>query len=138
MATAILTVDQVFSEALQQAAGKGRADYLDIACANNPELRQRVEQLLLAFGDAESFLESPATGVDATIEHTITEQPGTLIGPYKLLQEIGQGGMGVVYMAEQLQPVQRKIALKIIKVGMDTAQVVARFQAERQALALMN
>ena len=68
----------------------------------------------------------------------IGEQPGTIIGPYKLLEQIGEGGFGVVFMAEQQQPVRRKVALKIIKPGMDTRQVIARFEAERQALALMD
>jgi serine/threonine protein kinase len=86
-----------------------------------------------------SFLESPAPGANfpATIGQPITEKPGTQIGPYKLLQQVGEGGMGVVYMAEQKKPVKRRVALKIIKPGMDTRQVIARFEAERQALALM-
>ena len=75
---------------------------------------------------------------EKTDDVAITERPGTLIGPYKLLQEIGEGGFGVVYMAEQVEPVRRKVALKIIKPGMDTKQVIARFEAERQALALMD
>ena len=73
-----------------------------------------------------------------TLDRPITEQPGTQIGPYKLLQQIGEGGMGVVYMAEQKEPVERRVALKIIKPGMDTRQVIARFEAERQALAMMD
>jgi serine/threonine protein kinase len=85
---------------------------------------------------------SPAGSVrddrDSGVSHSITEGPGSHIGPYKLLQEIGEGGMGVVYMAEQEKPVRRRVALKIIKPGMDTAQVIARFEAERQALALMD
>src|SRR5204863_9102097 len=68
----------------------------------------------------------------------VTEQPGTVIGPYKLLQQIGEGGMGTVFMAEQTQPVHRKVALKVVKPGMDSRQVIARFEAERQALALMD
>src|SRR5206468_5921742 len=71
-------------------------------------------------------------------EPAVTERPGTVIGPYKLLQQIGEGGMGAVFLAEQTQPVRRKVALKLIKSGMDSAQVVARFEAERQALALMD
>ena len=74
----------------------------------------------------------------ATLDQPITEKPGTQIGPYKLLQQIGEGGMGVVYMAEQKEPVKRRVALKIIKPGMDTRQVIARFEAERQALAMMD
>src|SRR5208282_155475 len=87
--------------------------------------------------EAGSFLEAPAFGPVPTVDQRLPEGPGTHIGPYKLLQKIGEGGMGVVYMAEQEEPVRRKVALKIIKPGMDTAQVIARFEAERQALALM-
>ena len=89
---------------------------------------------------AGSFLEQPAIAGDATVYHepSIAERPGTVIGPYKLLQQIGEGGMGVVFMAEQTEPIQRTVALKIIKPGMDTRQVIARFEAERQALAMMD
>src|SRR5262249_21986881 len=107
--------------------------------AGVPELRQKIEALLRAYEQAGSFLESPASPPVATIdEPPPTEGPGTIIGPYKLLEQIGEGGFGVVYMAEQTQPVRRKVALKILKPGMDTRQVVARFEAERQALALMD
>ena len=87
-----------------------------------------------------SFLESPARGVgiSPTLDQPIAEPPGTVIGHYKLLQQIGEGGMGVVYMAEQSEPVERRVALKIIKPGMDTRQVIARFEAEEQALAMMD
>src|SRR5271166_5954625 len=77
-------------------------------------------------------------GQESSASRTINEGPGTVIGPYKLLQQIGEGGFGVVYMAEQLEPVRRTVALKIIKPGMDTGQVIARFEQERQALALMD
>ena len=93
--------------------------------------------LLRAEEEEPGFLESPAVAV-VVIDHAVTEQPGTQIGPYKLLEQIGEGGMGVVYMADQQAPVRRRVALKIIKPGMDTRQVVARFEAERQALALMD
>jgi serine/threonine protein kinase len=84
-------------------------------------------------------LQEPSAGPAATIdEPEITERPGTVIGPYKLLEQIGEGGFGVVFMAEQTQPMRRKVALKVLKPGMDTRQVVARFEAERQALALMD
>ena len=87
----------------------------------------------------QSFLESPAADLTPTTTATpIAERPGTVIGPYKLLQQIGEGGMGVVFMAEQTEPIQRTVALKIIKPGMDTRQVIARFEAERQALAMMD
>ena len=89
--------------------------------------------------DAGSFLESPATGRGVTVDlPSVCEAPGTVIGPYKLLEQIGEGGFGVVFMAEQTQPVRRKVALKVLKPGMDTRQVVARFEAERQALAIMD
>src|SRR5206468_11793020 len=80
----------------------------------------------------------PRSTLVATVDEPVTERPGTVIGPYKLLQEIGEGGMGTVWMAEQMQPVQRKVALKIIKAGLDSRHVLARFEAERQALALMD
>src|SRR5262249_50206713 len=88
----------------------------------------------------EHFLESPAcaAAVAPAEEPAVTERPGTVIGPYKLLEQIGEGGMGLVFVAEQTQPVRRKVALKVIKPGMDTRQVAARFHAERQALALMD
>ncbi len=166
----------VFISALQTDPTK-RTVYLDAACAGNPALRRRIDALLKAHDDPDSFLDSPqdlgATS-DASLgrEHLsplvddavirddtsavtraydlpdvptlapaprpITEGPGSRIGPYKLLQQIGEGGMGTVYMAEQEKPVRRRVALKIIKPGMDTDQVVARFEAERQALALMD
>jgi serine/threonine protein kinase len=134
------TVDAIFSEALQRAPGQERAAYLDGVCSGDAELRDRVERLLRAHGDAESFLESPAMPIEAapTTDQPLAERPGTQIGPYKLLQQIGEGGMGTVYMAEQSHPVQRKVALKVIKAGMDSGQVIARFEAERQALALMD
>src|SRR5207253_144584 len=93
---------------------------------------------LEASAQAGSFLESPAPAPAVTLDDPITERPGTAIGPYKLLQQIGEGGMGTVFMAEQTQPVQRKVALKVIKAGMDSRQVIARFEAERQALAMMD
>ncbi len=122
---------------------KARAAYLDAACAGNAALRERVERLLRAGQRAEEFLASDPlelgeSGRQTLIEARPTESPGTLIGNYKPLEKLGEGGFGVVYMAEQKQPVKRRVALKIIKVGMDTREVVARFEAERQALALMD
>ena len=101
-------------------------------------LRESIEALLRANEGASGFLLRPPPGLAAHIEQPIREGPGTVIGRYKLLEPIGEGGMGVVYMAEQMQPVRRKVALKVIKPGMDTRQVIARFEAERQALALMD
>src|SRR5262249_15398823 len=116
-----------------------RAAYLDQACAGNPALRGRVEELLRAHDQAGNFLEENPLWSRAVIANPpITEGPGTRIGRYKLLQLIGEGGMGAVYMAEQEQSVRRKVALKIIRPGMDSAQVIARFEAERQALAMMD
>src|SRR5262245_22578541 len=104
-----------------------RAEFLDAACAGNPQLRSEVEGLLQEHDGASRFMNRPAAQPPATdIFRPITEGPGTLIGPYKLLQQIGEGGFGVVYMAEQQRPVRRKVALKIIKPGMDTREVIAR------------
>ncbi|MGI8980660.1 MAG: tetratricopeptide repeat protein [Pirellulaceae bacterium] len=131
--------EQIFHQALEQAADQ-RAVFLDSACGADVELRERVAVLLRAQASPGSFLQSPAPGVgiSPTIDQPLAEKPGTQIGPYKLLQQIGEGGMGVVYMAEQSEPVQRKVALKVIKPGMDSRQVIARFEAERQALAMMD
>jgi serine/threonine protein kinase/WD40 repeat protein len=113
-----------------------RAAFLERACGADHELRQEVESLLQAHDAPDSFLREPG-GRTATYE-PLTEGPGTVIGPYKLLQHIGEGGFGAVYMAEQEHPVRRKVALKIIKPGMDTREVIARFESERQALAMMD
>jgi serine/threonine protein kinase len=114
-------------------------DFLEEASAGDVDLIREVQLLLDAHQDAGSFLDAPASTSTITVESTqLVEGPETVIGPYKLLEQIGEGGMGVVYMAEQTQPVRRKVALKIIKPGMDTRQVIARFEAERQALALMD
>jgi serine/threonine protein kinase len=129
----------IFIAALDKENRSERAAYLDQACAGDAALRQRIERLLLAHECDDSFLAEPAPAPDATTADVVlTEGPGTRVGPYKLLQQIGEGGMGIVYMAEQQEPVRRKVALKIIKPGMDSAQVIARFEAERQALALMD
>ena len=114
-----------------------RAEYLDQVCAGDPALRARVEVLLKA--DAtDGFLQSRPVDPAVTLDQPITERPGAAIGPYKLREQVGEGGMGVVFVAEQERPVRRKVALKVIKPGMDTKEVVARFEAERQALALMD
>jgi serine/threonine protein kinase/tetratricopeptide (TPR) repeat protein len=131
-------VDDVFDEALRRAAGPDRAHYLDEACASDPEMRRRVERLLRAISEAGSFLEAPARDPSPTVDQLPVETPGTVIGPYKLLEQIGEGGMGTVWMAQQTEPVKRVVAIKLIKIGMDSRQVIARFEAERQALALMD
>ncbi len=132
----------IFIEALDRADPAERAAYVERACDGDADLRHRVERLLEAIDRAGSFMESPAApaggGMTLAGFTPLLEGPGTRIGPYKLLEQIGEGGMGVVYMAEQEQPVRRRVALKIIKPGMDSAQVIARFEAERQALAMMD
>src|SRR6266513_995761 len=127
--------ETLFGEALGKQ-GAARAAFLDEHCKDDVELRKRLEGLLRAHDHPDPFLEAAAPV--ATSDEPLTETTGTIIGPYKLLQQIGEGGMGTVYMAEQTQPVQRKVALKLIKAGMDSRQVIARFEAERQALALMD
>jgi WD40 repeat protein/serine/threonine protein kinase len=112
--------------------------YLAEACAGDDELIRRIKRLLEMDAVAGSFLESPALPSAGTVDEPITERPGTIIGPYKLLEQIGEGGFGAVFLAEQTEPVRRKVALKVLKPGMDTRQVIARFEAERQALAIMD
>src|SRR3954454_69905 len=133
MSAPLRTEKTVFLEAAELASPTDRAAYLDRSCGDDRQLRAAVEALLL------SHQRSPGM-LDATINHEppIAERPGTIIGPYKLLQQIGEGGMGVVFMAEQTVPIQRTVALKIVKPGMDTRQVIARFEAERQAVAMMD
>ena len=130
--------EEVFHQALALSLPGERAAYLERACAGDPVLRASIEALLQADEGASGFLLRPPPGLAAHIDQPGREGPGTAIGPYKLLEPIGEGGMGVVYMAEQMQPLRRKVALKVIKPGMDTRQVIARFEAERQALALMD
>jgi tetratricopeptide (TPR) repeat protein len=126
-------------EAALDLPPENRAAYLDGVCGGDAALRQRLEGLLSKHGRAGSFLEEPALSALATVdERPLSERPGTLIGPYKLLEQIGEGGFGVVFLAEQQAPLRRKVALKVLKPGMDTRQVIARFEAERQALALMD
>src|SRR5262245_1523777 len=131
-----MTEREVFAAALHIADAAGRAAFLDAACAGDDSLRQRVECLLAEHQRLGSFLDLSSS--EATVDQPAAVRPGTQIGPYKLLEPIGEGGMGVVYMAEQFLPVKRRGALKIIKPGMDTRQVIARFEAERQALAVMD
>jgi WD40 repeat protein/serine/threonine protein kinase len=130
--------NELFLQARQLRSPGERQEYLDGACAGDAGLRAEVEALLEAGARAGSFLEGLALDPIATADEPVSERPGTMIGPYKLLEQIGEGGFGVVFMAEQTQPLRRKVALKVLKPGMDTKQVVARFEAERQALALMD
>ncbi len=139
MNSAPINEETIFLGALEKDAPEQRDAFLDGACADNPQLRQRIEALLQSHEETDDFLKNPPVNLDAISHHpAITEGPGTKIGRYKLLQQIGEGGMGVVYMAEQREPVLRRVALKIIKLGMDTKQVIGRFEAERQALAMMD
>jgi len=131
----------IFLDAQEIASPPARAAYLDRRCGADQRLRGEVETLLRHHERLGDYLEQPACdpGLAQDVAGRLpTEGPGSIIGPYKLLEQIGEGGMGVVYMAEQTQPVRRKVALKIIKPGMDSKQVIARFEAERQALALMD
>jgi len=137
MSEVTLNPKQIFLEALEQNSPADLQRYLDEACGNNVEVRSRVEALLLAHRDVGNFLGGPPPP-NPTLDEPITERPGTIIGPYKLLEQVGEGGFGVVFMAEQQHPVRRKVALKVVKPGMDSWQVIARFEAERQALAIMD
>src|SRR5260370_16851271 len=124
----------IFLRAAEIAAGDERQAYLAAACGGDDGLRNEVEDLVRHQERLGSFLEA-APGGPATVAEPTQEAPGTVIGPYKLLQQIGEGGMGVVWMAEQTQPVQRKVALKVIKAGMESRHVIPRFAAQRQAPA---
>ena len=146
-------VEALFDAARHLASPAARRAFLDQACLEDPQLRARVEALLAAQTDADKFFSEIAPYASASLadseptatragssganrregESGFTEGPGSRIDRYKLLQEIGEGGCGVVYMAEQDKPVHRRVALKIIKPGMDSARVIARFEAERQA-----
>jgi len=130
--------ESIFNAAIQLRNGTERDEYLIKACGHDSELRAGVEALLRAH-EAQSLLDVPMFDSEVTLDKsTLSEGPGTIIGRYKLLEKIGEGGMAVVYMAEQKEPIHRKVALKIIKLGMDTKQVIARFEVERQALAMMD
>lgn len=141
--------ETLFHQALAKSAGE-RAAFLEQACGGDADLRRRVEALLQAHDEPGSFLREPAVDPAATVDRpeggpderpaggTSSEAGGNRIGPYKLLQPLGEGGMGRVWVAEQHEPVKRRVALKVIKAGMDSAQVLRRFDQERQALALMD
>jgi WD40 repeat protein/serine/threonine protein kinase len=130
--------ETIFAEARAKSSPHERAVYLAQACAHDPELRRAVESLLEAHDRTQGILDNPLHEIPSDEPHAPLEQPGATIGHYKLLEQIGEGGMGAVFMAEQLHPVRRRVALKIIKPGLDTKQVIARFEAERQALAMMD
>ena len=138
--------EAIYHVARRIGVSEVREAYLHQVCGDDAALRDRIDALLHVCEQEASFLES--SPYDATVdvlagnatvdEPTGSERPGSVIGPYKLLEQIGEGGMGTVFMAEQGKPVRRKVALKITKPGMDTKQVIARFEAERQALAMMD
>ncbi len=126
----------LFDAALQRPVHQ-RADYLEQACGDDAALRQRVAALLKACERTADFLDQPVAPGALLETQALALKAGDTIGRYKLLQQIGEGGCGIVYMAEQAEPVRRRVALKVIKLGMDTKSVIARFEAERQALAMM-
>src|SRR6266404_3894262 len=143
------TARELFLKAVGTLPPEQWQGFVAEACGGDAELAQQVEHLLKVHREAGSFLDRPAAAIGVTGAFTLDpgakvtaipsqERAGTVIGQYKLLQQIGEGGMGTVFMAEQITPVQRKVALKIIKPGMDSKQVIARFEAERQALAVMD
>jgi serine/threonine protein kinase len=132
-------LERIFDEAIEIESPGDRQLFLECACAGDGDLFRAASKLVADHFRAGSFLESPAADIAAAIDlEPKAWSPGEQIGPYKLLEQIGEGGFGVVFLAEQERPVKRRVALKIIKPGMDTRQVIARFQAERQALAMMD
>ena len=129
--------ERIFHAAREISDATARREYLDQACGDDQSLRGRVEALLAVYEQNQTFLKSD-TDLPPTVDQSFNFAPGEQIGRYKLLQQIGEGGMGVVFLTEQREPVKRQVALKVIKAGMDTKRVMARFEAERQALALMD
>ena len=128
--------ETIFNQALETEDFEKRREIIREACGSDTRLLEKVERFLRTHEDAERRF--PTEPGESKGESPISAVPGTIIGRYKLLEQIGEGGCGVVYLAEQEEPVRRRVALKVIKLGMDTRQVVARFEAERQALALMD
>src|SRR5262245_47005577 len=128
MADTIANLKCIFGKAAEMHSSAEREAYLNQACGDNAQMRAEVESLLAAGQDVGGFFDG------LRMPEVVAESPGTIIGPYKLLEQIGEGGFGMVFMAEQQHPIRRKVALKVIKPGMDTRQVIARFEAERQAL----
>ncbi|HMF11391.1 MAG TPA: protein kinase, partial [Gemmataceae bacterium] len=139
-----MTEREIFIAALHEREPAKRAEFLNRACGEDQAMRVEIEELLREQEELGSFLEERAGSAEGTgslltdAEGPLAERPGTAIGPYKLLEQIGEGGMGLVFVAEQQYPVRRTVALKVIKPGMDTRRIVARFEAERQALAMMD
>src|SRR6266404_5451667 len=138
--------ESLFDAALKYSNPVERRSFIERVCGGDRTLRERVEALIAAQKEADSFFTGCSEAVErealkedgAALAEQTEERISSFIGPYKLLQKIGEGGCGVVYMAEQEKPVRRRVALKVIKLGMDTKAVIARFEAERQALAMMD
>jgi len=138
----------VFDVALEIADPEERQRFLEQACDGDEKLRASIEDLLRIQAQAEQFFSQGASSLNSLAsqlaedavesQRIFEEKPGAILGPYKVVQKIGEGGGGIVYMAEQEHPVRRRVALKVIKLGMDTKSVIARFEAERQVLAIMD
>src|SRR6266498_38887 len=137
-----MTEREIFFEALEMATPEARAAYLQGACGRDVTLRRKVDELLKEHFSNDSLLAGPAMEGEPLAPTVLVappeEAPAQMLGRYKLLEKIGEGGFGEVWMADQREPVKRRVALKIIKLGMDSRQIVARFEAERQALAMMD
>ena len=128
----------IFNAARHIGSAEARRAYIEVTCRDDGALRERLNALLHVLEENKNFLESPAEVFQTPVDDSIGEAPGTVIGPYQLVEQIGEGGFGIVFLAEQREPIRRQVALKVIKPGMDTRQVIARFEAERQALAMMD
>ena len=130
--------NDIYLKAREIEASRAREAFLDEACSDDERLRQEVDSMLAADHSKDGFMDVPATAIHARTIDRLIARVGTQVDNYKLLQEVGEGGFGIVYMAQQTEPVKRRVALKIIKPGMDSREVIARFEAERQALAMMD
>src|SRR6516225_5278489 len=138
MAAPKLDEAAIFNAARQIETPETRRLYIQEACGSDLDLQRRVEALLRAHEEEETFLNSPTRELRSLLDASADEGPDTSIGPYRLIQRIGEGGMGTVFLAEQTQPVHRQVAVKVIRPGMDSSKIINRFEAERQALALMD
>jgi eukaryotic-like serine/threonine-protein kinase len=139
MAKTSKDITLIVAEALEKSTDQERTAYLESVCGDDPQTRAEIESLLQQENDLSDFLEKTVHELDITADNlSVMEGPGTVIDRYELLERIGEGGMAVVYMAQQEQPIRRNVAFKIIKLGMDTRQVITRFEMERQALAVMD
>jgi serine/threonine-protein kinase len=137
------SIETILAQAVEIADAGPRHAFVERACGGDRTLQRRVEQLIANHFQASSFLERPAIPLDPEgtagwVAAGAVGGVGTVIGPYKLMEQIGEGGMGLVFVAEQHEPIKRRVALKVIKPGMDSRQVIGRFEAERQALAMMD